>query len=441
MGIREKPTKATLGLIFAILLLDVIGISMLYPIAPYLVLRYSNDAVMVTLLTVIYATAQFFAAPVLGRLGDRYGRRPVLLISLIGSALGYVILGIGGALWILFLSRLIDGITAGNQSVAAAYIADVSTPETSTKNFTLIGMAWGVGLVLGPATGATLGQWRLDAPAFTAATLSLLSGMLGFFFLPESLPAAQRPTTLLRLSDLNPFGAIIEFISKPVVGKLLLILCLFNFAFQGINSTETLFLIERFAAQPWQIGALLVCAGISITLVQRLVSPLVARYGERSVAWVSLFLLALGALAMCVAPMLWLIYPISVLRTITSGVVFPTLAVLMTNGITPREQGSLMGVNTALGSCMSIFGPLWAGAVYDRVTPSAPYWMGAGFFILAAWMLMTASFVVSKPVPDSVYNHGSVPHGRDISEPIPGGSDLAERGGGTVGSAGSQQGV
>src|SRR5215213_5922395 len=279
MHIRETPTKATLGLIFAILLLDVVGISMLYPIAAYIVLRYSNDALMVTLLTVIYAAAQFVAAPLLGKLGDIYGRRPVLLISLLGSAIGYVTFGVGGALWILFASRLIDGITAGNQSVAAAYIADVSTPETRAKNFTLIGMAWGIGLVIGPASGAALGQWRLDAPAFAAAGLSLLSAALGFFWLPESLPVAQRETTALRLGDLNPFGAIIAFVGKPGLGRLLLVLCLFNVAFQGINSTETLFLIERFAAQPWQIGALLVVAGGTITLVQRMVAPLVARYG------------------------------------------------------------------------------------------------------------------------------------------------------------------
>jgi DHA1 family tetracycline resistance protein-like MFS transporter len=388
MQIRETPTKATLGLIFAILLLDVVGISMLYPIAAYIVLRYSNDALMVTLLTVIYAAAQFVAAPLLGKLGDIYGRRPVLLVSLLGSAIGYVIFGIGGALWILFLSRLIDGITAGNQSVAAAYIADVSAPEARAKNFALIGMAWGIGLVIGPASGAALGQWRLDAPAFIAAGLSLLGVLLGFFWLPESLPAAQRETTSLRLRDLNPFGAIITFVGKPGLGKLLLALCLFNVAFQGVNSTETLFLIERFAAQPWQIGALLVVAGGTITLVQRLMTLLVSRYGEQGIASASLLLLALGALAFCVAPTLWLIYPINVFRNIMSGLVFPTLGMLMTRCVTPHEQGSLMGVNTALSSCMTIVGPLWAGAAYDRVMPSAPYWMGAIVFALAACMLV-----------------------------------------------------
>jgi len=388
--IMKMPTKAALNLIFCILLLDVVGMSILYPVAPYIVRRYSSDALMLTILTAIYAAAQFFAAPVLGKLSDRYGRRPVLLVSLLGSAIGYVLFGIGGALWVLLLSRLIDGITAGNQSTAAAYIADVSTPEERAKNFTLIGMAWGIGLILGPALGATLGQINLAAPTLTAAALSLVSMLLGIVVLPESLPSESRETTPMRVGDLNPFGSIGEMARKPGLGLLLLALCLFNFAFNGINSTETLFLIEKFAAQPWQVGALLVLAGIAIAVVQRLVPHLVPRYGEHSIAIVCLIGQALGALATFMAPSLWLLYPITVLRTATNSFVFATLGALMTGRVAPREQGVLMGVTTALGSLMSILGPLWAGAVYDRVMHGAPYWMGAGVFGLAALVLAYA---------------------------------------------------
>lgn len=384
------PTKAALNLIFCILLLDVIGISILFPVAPYIVRRYSGDALMLTVLTAIYAAAQFFAAPALGKLGDRYGRRPVLLVSLLGSAIGYVLFGVGGALWVLLLSRLIDGITAGNQSTAAAYIADVSTPEARAKNFALIGMAWGVGLILGPALGAALGQFSLAAPAFTAAALALASMLLGLVLLPESLPGEARETTPMRLGDLNPFGSIGEMARKPGLGWLLLVLCLFNFAFNGINSTETLFLIEKFAAQPWQAGAMLVIAGIAIVVVQRLVPHLVLRYGEQNIAIVCLIGLALGVLATFLAPSLWLIYPLTVFRTVTSGFVFPTLGALMSSRAAPREQGMLMGVTTALSSSMSILGPLWAGAVYDHVMPGAPYWMGAGVYMLAALVLAYA---------------------------------------------------
>jgi DHA1 family tetracycline resistance protein-like MFS transporter len=387
---RERPTKAALGLIFCILLMDVIGISILYPIAPYVVRRYSSDALMLTLLNSIYAAAQFVAAPVLGKLGDRYGRRPVLLFSLLGSATGYVLFGIGGALWVLFLSRLVDGITAGNQSVAAAYIVDVSTPDTRAKNLTLIGMAWGVGLVLGPALGAALGQVNLAFPPFTAAAFALVSMLLGLVVLPESLPREQRETTAMRAADLNPIVSIGEMARKPGLGRLLLVLSVFNLAFNGINSTETLFLIDRFSAQPWQLGALLALAGITITMVQRVVQRIVRRFGEQTLGSAALIGQALGAVATVVAPALWPIYLLTMLRTASSGLTFPVLSALMTNRVTPREQGTLMGVTTALGSVMSAVGPLSAGVLYDRLAPGAPYWLGAGVFVVGALILLYA---------------------------------------------------
>ena len=370
--------------------MDVVGISILYPVAAYIVRRYSADALMLTLLTAIYAAAQFFAAPLLGKLGDRYGRRPVLLVSLFGSAIGYVLFGVGGALWLLFLSRLIDGITGGNQSTASAYIADVSKPDELAKNFTLVGMAWGMGLVVGPAMGAALGQFSLEAPAYVAALLSLASMLFGFFLLPESLPSERRETAPMRASDFNPLVSIGGMARKPGLGLLLLVVCLFNFAANGIYSTETLFLIEKFAAQPWQVGALLVLAGVTIVLAQRFVQRLTKRYGEHRLAIVSFIGQALSALATFFAPLLWLIFPLTVLRVVTSGFVFPTIGALMTSRVSPREQGVLMGVTTALGSLMSVLGPLWAGAVYDRVIPGMPYWTSAALYVLAALLLLRA---------------------------------------------------
>ena len=144
---QQPKTKWTLGLIFFVMLMDVMGITMLLPVAPQIVLRYSDQALMVTMIAVIYAGGQFIAAPLIGKLGDRYGRRPVLLLSVLGQSIGYLVFGLGGSLWVLFLGRLIGGITAGNLSTAGAYIADVSRPEERSKNFTLIGTAWSLGLI------------------------------------------------------------------------------------------------------------------------------------------------------------------------------------------------------------------------------------------------------------------------------------------------------
>ena len=385
---RPKST-ATLGLIFFIMLMDIVGITVLSPVAPYIVRRYSNEALMVSMITVIYAAAQFFAAPLLGKLGDRYGRRPVLLISLVGQGIGYAIFGLGGSLWILFLARFIGGVTGGNLSTATAYIADVSRPEERANNFTLIGMAWGLGLILGPAAGGVLGQLRLEAPALTAAVLSFLNVLFGIFLLPESLPLERRERTPLRLKDFNPIVSIFDMAIKPGLGWLLLVTCLFNFAFNGINSTASLFVIQKFSAQPWQVSMLLVLGGIALAVVQfLLVRRLVPRYGEKRIAMVSLVGQALGALAVFFAPVLWLLYPINMAVSALSGFTFPTLTTLNTNRVQHREVGLLMGVTTALGSLMNIAGPLWAGTIYDRVMVGSPYWMGAVIFVIAALMLV-----------------------------------------------------
>src|SRR5512143_2039217 len=176
--------RRPLALIFMIMLMDIVGIMVLAPVAPYIIRRYNDQALMVTMVTILYAAGQFFAAPLIGKLGDRYGRRPVLLISLVGQGIGYLIFGVGGALWILFLGRLIGGITGGNLSTATAYIADISKPEERTKNFTLIGIAWSLGLIMGPALGGVFSQLSLEAPAYASAVLSFANVILGIFLLP-----------------------------------------------------------------------------------------------------------------------------------------------------------------------------------------------------------------------------------------------------------------
>ena len=381
--------KRSLGLIFFIMLMDVVGITLLSPVAPYLVRCYSNEALMVTMITVLYAGGQFIAAPLIGKLGDRYGRRPVLLVSLLGQAFGYLIFGLGGSLWILFLGRIIGGITGGNLSTAAAYIADVSKPEERSKNFTLIGMAWSVGLILGPAAGGLLGQFHLGAPAYTAAALSLLNVLMGIFILPESLPKERRETAPLRASDFNPIVSIFEMARKPGLGWLLIVTCLFNFAFNGINSTSTLFVIEKFSAQPWHLSLLLGLAGIAVGVTTFVLVPrLVPRFGEKMVATASLIGQSFFDIAIFFVPLFWPIFPLNMLVSAISAFTFPTLTTLSTDCVPHREVGLLMGVTTGLGSLMNIFGPLWAGTVYDHVMLGAPYWMGAIVLVMAGLMLV-----------------------------------------------------
>jgi len=364
--------------------------TILFPISAYIVRQYSDQALMVTLLSVIYSAAQFFAAPVLGKISDRVGRRPVLLICLAGAGAGYILFGFAGALWILFLSRLIAGITGGSISTASAYIVDVSKPEELANAFTLVGMAWGIGLVLGPALGGVLGQFDLRAPAFFSGALALVNMVFCFFYLPESLPKERRETKAMRASDFNTFQSIGAIGRLPGLAVLLGASALFNFAFNAMNSTETLFIIAKFAAQPWQIGLMTMFVGVSIAVVQAfLVKRLVTRLGEIGAAFLCLLVQMAGALAMWLNPIFVLLYPIVILRSAASGFIFPTLGTLSAKRVSYREQGELMGVTTSLNGLMGIISPILAGVLYDQWAPGAPYWLAALFFIGAAFLLRT----------------------------------------------------
>jgi MFS transporter, DHA1 family, tetracycline resistance protein len=388
-NVKTNTGKGALGFIFSVVLLDVIGLAILMPVQAYIVRQYSTEALMVAMIPVLYAGAQFFAAPLLGKLSDRYGRRPVLLVSILGSALGYFLFGVGGALWVLFLSRLIDGFTAGNASTASAYIADVTPPQDRARNFGFIGMAYGLGFILGPALGGLLSQISLNAPAYAAGVLSLLSAVVGYFILPESLPTERREKSPLLLSDLNPFASVLELLRRPTVGGLLLAQCLFFFVFNGNNTMLPVFLIDKFAVQAWQIALVFAVGGITMAVMQGgLVGPLVKRFGEKPLAVNSLLLQALAAVGLVSLPAFWMQYPMAVINSLGTGLIWPTFGALLANSVSHDEQGKVSGVGTALGSLMSVFGPLWAGAAYDRIAPVAPFWIGAVIFVVAGLILV-----------------------------------------------------
>jgi MFS family permease len=301
---------------------------------------------------------------------------------------------------VLFISRILDGVTGGNLSTAMAYIVDVSKPEERARNFSLVGMAYGFGFILGPALGGALGQISLDMPVYAAGVVSLISVALIYFWLPESLPAEHRTSAPMTLADFNPFASVWQMLVRPGLGTVLLVSMLFNLAFDGVNSTTAVFVVQKFAVQPWEIGALFVAVGIAMAIVQgALVGPLSARFGEKTMGLIALAGNATGGLLVMIAPAFWMLYPISFVQAGITGFIFSSLGVLSANYVSEREQGQMAGVNGALAGLMAMLGPLWSGAVFDAAGQGAQYPVAA--------VILGIAFVVLLGVKGAVKSRGT----------------------------------
>lgn len=387
--------------IFLTVFIDMLGVGILIPVSPFLVQQYRNDALTVGLLSVSYSVFQFLAGPALGVLSDRFGRRPVLLLSLFGTAVGYFVFGFAGSLIVLFLARILDGITGANISTAQAYIADISKPEDRSKNFGLIGAAFGLGFIIGPALGGLFSQISLQAPAFFAGGLSLFNVALGYFILPESLPAERRDSSPITLARLNPFGSLTRAFAVPSTATLLLATFAFNFAFAGLQSNFSLFTFSRFGWGPGENAVLFAFLGVIGVIMQgMLVRRMVPRFGDRKLAIVGLALQALMYAALAFAPQAWMLYPVVGLISAGSAISTPTLTGMVSNTVSFREQGMILGVTQSVNSLTRVFGPLWAGAAFDYISPTAPYWTGA-IWIVAALLIVLTTRVAPRPAAQS----------------------------------------
>jgi MFS family permease len=397
--IPAQASGKALAFIYTTLFLDIMGVTLLLPIIPYIVRQYNPDALMVGLLTGIYSAAAFCAAPVLGWFSDRWGRRPVLLLSVFGSAVGYFIFGIGGALWVLFLSRLIDGLTGGNIATAMAYIADVTPPEKRTKYYAFAGMAFGLGFTLGPVIAGALSGISIFAPAFAAGGMALASVIFGFFFLPESLPLEKRSGEAFSLARVNPFRIIKDMARLPNLGVLLISLFVVYLALNGLYSYIAVFTFDRFNASAVDNAVLFTVVGVVQMIVQGgIVYRLAPRFGEKKIAILGLILQAISYPLFVIAAGLPALYPLVILSTIGNAFSRPTLDAMVANSVDAHEQGRAAGASTALYSLASVFGPLLAGLAYTQLSPSSPY-IAAGFLLVLAAVLLFRVRLAPRPKP------------------------------------------
>lgn len=384
-----KLDKKILAFLFAIVLFNFIGLTLLITVQAFIVREYNTTAIAVSLLTVLYAISQFIAAPILGRISDRYGRRPVLLVCLFGSAIGYFIFGIGGALWILYISRIIDGFTGGNVSIATAIVTDISSVKERTKNLGVIGAAFGLGFIIGPIIGGVLSQISLAAPAYAAGIFALAATVAGLFILPESLPKEKRNSTRIKWKDLNPLASIGKFITRSMLGILLIVFIIVNFTFNGFTITFPVFAINEFNIDPLNIGGLLFVSGIVISIVQGgLIGKLAQKFGDKKLLMSGILILAFGLVLFSLANSFWMLYPILGVISLGVGLITPTLNSQISKMVLPSEIGEVFGVSTSLNSLMTVLGPLAAGLLYDNIQPNAPYLAGTILLIIAFILIM-----------------------------------------------------
>lgn len=386
-----RANRRALTFIFITILLDIIGAGIMMPVVPYIVRPYSASALTIGMLAVAYSVAQFFAAPLLGAISDRHGRRPVLVISLFGAAIGYSLFGVGGALWVFFVSRIVAGFTGGNLTAAQAYIADVSSDEDRAKNFGLVGAAFGIGFILGPSLGGVLAKISLTAPAWAAGGVALATATFGWFVLPESLAPENRRAHPLHGGDFNPFRLIRKAMSTRQLRALFTGIFLSRFAMYGLQTNFAVYTLNRFKYTPSQNAVVFTVLGVVTTIMQGVILRRISgRFTDRRLLLNGLAIMVAGMAFVAAVPTGWMLSPAIAVLAVGSGLVTPTLHSLVSKAGSAEEQGLMFGANGAITSLTAIFGPAWAGAVFDHVAWTAPYWSGAVFLAAGWWAIRRA---------------------------------------------------
>ncbi|MBN8859493.1 MAG: TCR/Tet family MFS transporter [Sphingobacteriales bacterium] len=392
--------KAALGFIFITLLVDTIGFGIIIPVMPKLIEQLihgnlSDASRWGGWLTFAFAIMQFLCAPVLGNLSDRYGRRPVLLFSLFGFGLDYLLLTVAPNISWLFIGRIIAGITGASFTTAAAYIADISSHEDRAKNFGMIGAAFGLGFIIGPVIGGLLGSVGPRVPFMAAAILTLLNWLYGYFVLPESLGKEQRRSFSWKRA--NPVGSLLHLRKYPALSGLIISLMLVYIAVHSVQSTWAFFNMEKFGWDEKMVGISLGIVGLLVGLVQggliRIVNP---RLGNEKSIYVGLALYAIGLLLFAFASQSWMML-VFLIPYCLGGIGGPALQAVISNHVPSNEQGELQGALTSMMSATTIIGPPLMTNLFAYFTgKTAPVYFPGAPFLLGAIMMMVSTVLVYR---------------------------------------------
>ena len=395
---KKNKNQAALGFIFITMLIDVIGWGIIIPVIPGLIEELiqgdiSEAAKVGGWITFAYAITQFIFAPLIGNLSDQYGRRPIILISLLGFTLDYILLALAPSITWLFIGRIIAGITGASITTASAYIADISTIENRAKNFGMIGAAFGLGFIIGPVIGGLLGQYGARVPFYAAAALCFLNFLYGYFILPESLPKEKR--SVLNLKKANPIGSFLHLKKYPKLIGLASSMFLLYVASHAIQSNWSFFTMYKFNWDEKMVGISLGVIGLLVALVQgvliRWVNPWLGN--EKSI-YAGFFLYSLGMLLFTFANQSWMMF-IFLIPYCLGGIAGPALQAVISIQVPETEQGKIQGTLTSLMSASAIVGPpLMTGIFYYFTKEQTPFEFAGAPFLLAS-ILMTISALMA----------------------------------------------
>lgn len=403
MSSTIQPTKSTINektLLFGLIsvFLSGMGFSIILPVVPFLVAPYvsnsSEQALMVTLLTSVYAFCVFFVAPGLGALSDRFGRRPILLICFIGSAIGYFIFGLGGALWVLFLGRIIEGITGGSISTLFAFFADITPQEQRTKYFGWVSAAAGAGGALGPAFGGLIAHFGYAMPFFFGAAITLINFLFGYFYMPESLKKENR-LKRIPLMRLNPFSQLLNILTIKNLGRLLIAAFLIWVPNGSLQAVMSQFAIDSFSWKPALIGMMFSIMGIQDILSQAFVMPkLLLKLTDKQIAILGMIAEIIGY-ALIAASSIFTLAPLLIIGMFVFGfgdsIFGPSFNGMVSKSANASEQGRIQGGSQAIQSLARIIGPIIGGQIYITLGHAAPAVMGVILITGAIFILYKKS--------------------------------------------------
>jgi DHA1 family tetracycline resistance protein-like MFS transporter len=406
--------------IFIVVTVDMLGFGLILPLLPYYAETFGATPLVIGLIVASFGAASLVGAPLMGRLSDRYGRRPILLLSVAGTFIGYLFLGfaqpIGNYLanlfnsnavnafiiGILFLSRIIDGFTGGNITVAQAYISDVTDEKNRSRGLGVIGAAFGLGFIIGPAMGGLLSQWGYNVPAFAAAGLAFLNLISIFFFLPESLTHEQREASMQRQRPPFKLKALTTALNRPKVGPLLQVRSIIMLAFAMFQSIFALFAQHRLNMSSQSTGLVLTYIGAYSVVIQGVgIGMLTKRFSENTLIITSMWLMFIGLLGWALASklpvMLLVIIPLAGGGWIVNTIITSSI----TKSVTPQEIGGMLGISNSLESLTRVIAPTIGGILFGSIGMWAPGVFSALVMLWAIW-LVYRSIIMVKPAMEPV---------------------------------------